>query len=270
MISVFRNGEMLDQEALVPVETTRMLIDDCDYEIDITRSAFRGNTPIANFTIFYDNTQIASAGCFFSDVDPKRVEALITEADTYVDDRNELFTHDHKHKPNNKRERVRDRTGLLKSIADQFATELNVLRTPANHTKFGYKHCDVRDLSQLHVDRFGGMREGMQKPRRRISRYFINVGDTERGVCFALMPPDAVDACVPDTYSENYLNELVDHLGRKINILEYRIPRKVKNIYFYARYLSTHLLHCEYGESPDAALILCSDTEIRGEKVGTK
>lgn len=266
----FRNGELVGWEGFTSKETLEVQLVDSSFVCEVELFSVINPQVVTTFNLFADGEQIASAGSVLADLDMSELDKLTSFASENIDDRREVFTHDHEHLPNNSRPRVLDGTKILKGLGNAFSQSLMCVPTRTEHTKLGYKDEDVSDLSELHLDRFGGMRAGYLSKRRRVNRYFINVGSTPRRVCFAIMTPSLVDKYMPDTYSTTYLDELLEKMDRKISVVYYDIPAPRGDCYFYCRYLSTHLFHCEYGDAPDASVLIISDTEARKEFVSAK
>lgn len=260
-LRLYVDGQSFSLESFTPDTRVALRLEDTSFESDITLYTLPDVCLASPWELFSGQTLIASFGSFQTEVEPEALAQLAALADAVVDDRNEMFTHDHVGVPNNKRLRVTCGSPLLKSVCDQLAEELGAKTPPAEHNKMGYKKRDVLDLTQLHVDRFDGMRHGASRTRRRVYRNFVNIGERPRSVCFAPSDPVLVDMHVPDTYDPTYLDAYVEAMDRSIAILIHPVPPPEGDRLFTCRYLATHLLHCEYGVAPDAVLIINSDGE---------
>lgn len=262
------NGEKLSLSEISTCSEFSCRLSDSSITAEIKLHTLRPDIFATNWCIFHQSYLIANSDNLLTSISQADLDSVKRAAVHLADDRNELWPHSHRHVPNSRRERVRD-TGLqTKMLLDQLSSDLHVLNPPEDHNKIGCKKFDITDFSELHVDRFGGMRHGTTRVRRRISRHFINLGDTTRYVVFAIMDPNLVDRHVPDEYSPTYLDNLIEALGKRITLLcAPIIPRwgpRVAGV----RYLSSHLLHVEYGFAGDFCAVVNSDSELRGEEIG--
>lgn len=267
-LRIFINGERLDAGALQQNGAARLKPDDTGLEIDVRLLSLRGAAEESSWMILWDGEMIACstrARISSSEDEIARVFELVR---TIEPGQSELWPHSHRYAPNSGRTRQRTATPELRQFLEKLELDFQVQPPPADHTRLGAKTVSIRDLTQLHVDRFDGMREGERSIRRRVSRHFVNLSRKDsRTSAFVLMDPALVDEHVPDRYSPDYLSDLYRALEQRVDLLIVKTPPREGAVVNGVKYLATHLLHCEYGDPPDFVAVIQSDSETRRERV---
>lgn len=265
-LSVFVNGEPLHSSAVIRYESVEIQPEDTSRKITVNLCKFREPAfEFSTWVIFWRRTQIASSVRVWSslaEVQFAKFDAIATQT---PQGQSELWPHTHAYLPNSGIERAKDKTAQLEELLACLEKDAGVRVPPADHKKIGHKTRDIFDLSQLHVDRFSGMRHGRAQVRRRISRTFLNLGVWPRTSAFALMNPDLIDRFVPDLYSNRYLDDLYDACGLTLDLFVPHSPERLGPVISGVRYLATHLLHCEFGKAGDLVAVVNSDTELLRE-----
>lgn len=265
-LSLVVNGEVLDLDVLGDPSIHKLRLEDTSFEVEVSIFSMPDNLAASSWQIYWGAYPIANATLAPISLDPvllARIEARVRALPPGITD---FWPRDHQHEFVDRLTRFKDDTDDTRLLIDVLRTGLNVLDPPADHSRVGGKPDDRFDIAKLHIDRFRGMRYGEERIRRRISRHFVNLGSARRHVFFALMDPTLVDQHVGDEYHNTYIDALFEVMGRKVSMLWAPIPPLRPDLVFGARYLSSHLLHCEYAYGGDFIAVINSDSERRQEE----
>lgn len=198
---------------------------------------------------------LATSVAIRASLDPALLGAVRRRLHELPGDWHEIFPSDHNV---NRGFHFPDPWGEASALLDELESALDVTRPPVNHNKVSSKKEPRYRLDELHIDSFEGMRTDDNGRRRRVWRYFLNLGNKPRRTALVPLNPRLVDDLVPINHQPEMFDDLLMAAGGILPVALITIPPLRDDLISGAKICTTHMLHGEYGPADDLLAIVNS------------